>query len=290
MTTGHTLKAGGYGAQTPDDPAGILKSFYAPLMQPGVVAYTLSGVFAQHGSGQVAGHFSVAQRSVLPAIADWGIYHSQPITNGATPTAEFRLNFPTDHTGLAYAYVEYAGAGALAFKEVSTRFLPLRLQAHLTEVGDFPGGQTQGQRSSLSVRCAGLARGYYRARFRVEGMPFSTLFQRKPTPVYLAVYGEGNTPLDGPPLETQAKRWLNEYYTYQDRTPRPDFVRPLVESVQAPWWAALPLLGGDAYDVEFGLTSAQEVWLLFDYHGDANLTVTGLTLYRMDLKSALLSN
>ncbi|MCC7264709.1 MAG: hypothetical protein IT369_19510 [Candidatus Latescibacteria bacterium] len=290
MTTGHTLKAGGYGAQTPDDPAGILKSFYAPLMQPGVVTYTLSGVFAQHGSGQVAGHFSVAQRSVLPAIADWGIYHSQPIANGATPTAEFQLNFPTDRTGLAYAYVEYAGAGALAFKEVSTRFLPLRLEARLTEVGDFPGGQTQGQRSSLSVHCAGLARGYYRARFRVEGMPFSTLFQRKPTPVYLAVYGEGNTPLGGPPLETQAKRWLNGYYAYQDRIPRPDFVRPLVESIQAPWWAALPLLGGDAYDVEFGLSSAQEIWLLFDYHGDANLAVTGLTLYRMDLKSALLNN
>jgi hypothetical protein len=79
MTTGHAIKSGGYQAMAPKDQAGILRSYYAPLIQPGIVTYTLSGVYAQHAPGQVADHFSIAQRQILPAIADWGIFRAQPL-------------------------------------------------------------------------------------------------------------------------------------------------------------------------------------------------------------------
>lgn len=287
MTTGHSLKMGGYGAQAPANPAGILKSFYAPLMQPGVLTYTLKGAYAEHGAGQLAGHFSVVQRRALPAIADWGVYHHQTLAAAPAPT-EFRLNFPTDQTGLAYAYVEFAGVGSLAFKEVNTRFLPLRLGSRPFAVADYQGGQNAPQRATLSVHCGQLGRGYYRAVFHVRGLPLASFFQRKPAPVYMAVYADQNTPPGGPPLEAQATRWLNEYFAYQDPTPRGDFVRPVVESIQAPWWAAVPFVGGQAFELEFGLTDTQDAWLLFDYNGDAGVQVEGVTLYRIDLTSAAL--
>jgi len=283
-STGHTLKAGGFGAQAPDNKAGILRSYYAPLMQPGVITYALKGIAAEHAPGQVAGHFSVAQRQVLPAVADWAVYHTLPITEGA----EMRLNFSAGRTGLAYVYVEFAGAGALSYREVHNRFLPLRLEARRTEVGRFGEGQTAGQRAWMKVRCPQLPRGLYLAQYHLRGMAPGAFFQRKPAPVYMGVYADQNTPPGGPDLETQARRWLNEYYPLHHQGARPDFLRPLVESIQAPWWTAMPLVGEPVYQVEFGLSSPQDVWLLFDYNGDQNLSVEGVTLYRLDLRSAVL--
>lgn len=50
----------------------------------------------------------------------------------------------------------------------------------------------------------------------------------------------------------------------------------------------MPLVGEPVYQVEFGLSSPQDVWLLFDYNGDQNLSVEGVTLYRLNLRSAVL--
>ena len=288
-TTGLTLEAGGYEAQAPGDPAGILRSFYAPLIQPGVHTYTLSGVQAEHPAGQVAGHFTIAQRRVLPAVADWGIYHTQPIAKGPAPTSEVRQTFTNDQMGLAYAYVEFSGAGALAFEKISGRFLPLRLQAPMEEMGRYGGASTQDQRSTLKVGCGQLPRGYYLARYHLEGMAFGAFFKRKPASVYMAVYTDQYTPPGGPSLETQATRWLSEYYPVQNPTVRPDLIRPLVERKQAPWWTAVPVLGADAYELAFALPSAGEVWLLLDYDGDAGIEAEGVSLYRMDLASATLT-
>lgn len=288
--TGHALESGGYGAEAPKDAAGVLKSLYGPLIQPGITTYTLGGVHAEHAPGQVAGHFTVAQRQILPALADWGVFRSQPIPKAGTQEPAVKLSFHTTHTSLAYAYVEFSGAGALAFKEVQNRFVPLRLGARLSEVGRFEGEKADGNRSALGFQCEKLERGSYLARFNVKGSALGTLFERKPSPVYMAVYAAQNSPAGGPSLESQATRWLSGYIPFQDQTTRPEFIRPLVESIQAPWWTAVPLVGASAFELEFGLNHPQEIWLLYDYPGDAGLELGDLALYRVELSSAALDD
>jgi hypothetical protein len=148
----------------------------------------------------------------------------------------------------------------------------------------------EGSRTSLGLRCEGLERGYYLARYRLKGSAFSAFFARKPAPVRLAVQADQNTPAGGPTLEAQATRWLDEYYSPQDRSARPDYIRPLVESVLAPWWTALPLVGAEAYQLEFGLSNAQDIWLLFEYGGEAGLQVEKVILYRIELSSPALGD
>ncbi|MCC7265428.1 MAG: hypothetical protein IT369_23230, partial [Candidatus Latescibacteria bacterium] len=76
MTTGQATAPVGFGAQAPPNPAGILKSYYAPLIQPGVSAYWLTGLVAQNTPGEVAGHLVVGQRQTVPALSDWGVFHA----------------------------------------------------------------------------------------------------------------------------------------------------------------------------------------------------------------------
>jgi hypothetical protein len=287
MTTGQALEGGAFGAQAPKHPAGILKSYYTPLIQPGVTTYFLTDVHADHAPGQVAGHFALAQRQVLPAVADWGVFHTQPITDAGLRT---KLSFFTAHTGLGYVYVEFAGAGALAFREITSRFVPVHLTSHLSELRRFEGKKTNKNHPSLGVYCENLERGYYLARYHLKGSALGAFFERNPVPVYMAVYAAQNSPAGGPSLEAQATRWLSEYFAFQDQTPRPNFIRPLVESIQAPWWTAVPLVGASAYELEFGLDQAQEVWLLFDYLGNAGLELAEIALYRVQLSSSVQGN
>ena len=67
-------------------------------------------------------------------------------------------------------------------------------------------------------------------------------------------------------------------------------MRPTVESVQPPWWTAVPLVGKRAYEVDFGLRKTQEVWLLIDYPGDADLRIEGITLYHQVLSASALAD
>jgi hypothetical protein len=288
MTTGQATAPVGFGAQAPPNPAGILKSYYAPLIQPGVSSYWLTGLVAENAPGEVAGHLVVGQRQTVPALSDWGVFHATPITSAGQPASAARTTFYSDFAGLGYAFVEFSGVGALTFTEAKTRFLPLHLGSRRVEVHRFPGtsGTSGTSGSRFGVRCENLGKGYYVAHFELQGTAAGTLLERKPDPVYLAVYAAQNSPAGAPPLETQAARWLQGYYPLQDPTPRPDFLRPMVESVQAPWWTAVPLIGGSAYELGFALNQTQEIWLLFDYPGNQGLELAGITLYRQDRSTA----
>jgi hypothetical protein len=282
-TTGQPTPAGGYRAEAPGHRAGILRSFYGPLVQPGTITYALTDVQASNAPGQVAGHFAVARRWVLPAVAAWGIYSAYPLAAGSVQGRNPRLAFHADRTSLAYVYVEFAGAGSLEFSEAESRFMPIHLNARLEEVRRFAGGEADREHPSLGFRCENLPRGYYLARYQLRGRAFSTFFERKPVPVHLGVYAAQNGPPDHPSLEAQVGRWFNQGFAFQDAAARPDFVRPLVESIQAPWWTALPLVGASAYEFEFGLDRDQEVWLVFDYGGDTGLSLEEIALYRLEL-------
>lgn len=281
-TTGQVTPSGGYRAEAPKHQAGILRSYYGPLVQPGIITYVLKDVLAANAPGQVAGHFAIARREVLAAVADWGIYNTCPLAVSGVQDPGAHLVFHAARTSLAYAYVEFAGAGSLAFEGVENRFLPIHLNTRLAEVRRFEGSPSDGEHPSLKVRCENLARGYYLARFKLRGAAFSAFFEREPAPVYLAVFAAQNSPPSSS-LEAQASRWLTKHLAFQDATPRPDFVRPLVERIQAPWWTAMPWVGSSAYEFEFSLDQAQEIWLGFDYGGPADLSLEEIVLYRLDL-------
>ncbi|MBI2505481.1 MAG: hypothetical protein HYW07_19895, partial [Candidatus Latescibacteria bacterium] len=287
MTTGHAIKAGGFGAQAPG-PAGVLKAYYAPLIQPGINSYSLSEVYAENAPGQVAGHLIIAQRRTLPAISDWGIFHSCPIASTGDTLRTANLSFLTDFTGLSYAYVEFAGAGALAFKEARTRFLPIHFGARYEEVRHFPSTGAPATRAHMGVHCENLEKGFYLVRFELKGTAFGTFFERRPVPVSMAVYAAQNTPKGfSVSLADQASNWFSVNLALQDPHPRPDVLRPLVESLQAPWWTAVPVAGSGAFEMEFGLHTPQDVWLLIDYPGPAALQLEGITLYRKILSTPL---
>ena len=55
------------------------------------------------------------------------------------------------------------------------------------------------------------------------------------------------------------------------------------EVLAAPWWASVPVLGRDAYELSCRVRQQGLVWFLFQYYGPADLDLREVVVYRQHL-------
>ena len=118
----------------------------------------------------------------------------------------------------------------------------------------------------------GLDKGHYSVRFAVEGTVLKTWFKRFPESVYMAVF---SAPTGAAPGEFSVPltHWFLTDMKYGG-----EVARPLVESLQAPWWSSVPS-GDKAFKLFFSLPESQDVFFLIKYAGPESLRLDGLALY-----------
>ncbi|MCH2662608.1 DUF4824 family protein, partial [bacterium] len=106
---------------------------------------------------------------------------------------------------------------------------------------------------------------------------FGTFFERLPTPIKSAVYA-GSVPTEQ--LQTMVYQWFGmERYDWSTVSD-PNYLRPLIESLQPPWWLSIPGAEDQARELRFTLQRPQDVWLLLHYDGPHDLELTNIVLYR----------
>ena len=107
-------------------------------------------------------------------------------------------------------------------------------------------------------------------------MPFSSFFDRSPTPIKIAVYAK---PDDPDLLQKMAYEWFHTERYQWTTLGSPDYVRPLQEGIHPPWWLSIPF-ADHTRELRFTLTRDQDVWFLLHYDGPEKLDLTDIVLYQ----------
>jgi len=255
-----------------------------PPLTPGLYRLVFPDLRFEANPDRVAGHLMIVHRYTVPAVSRWSKRFSQPLLGGENPGS---LLFHRDYTGLGYVYVEFSGAGEVSFQRSQLTFFPGEIRSRSTEVDRAPiedGGLLDDGRIALGINRPTLEQGHYRVCFEMAGSTFATLFQRRPPAVAIAAYtGPLETQAQRDALQVQARSWFIQDREILRTTGDPRYIRPLIESIQPPWWLSVPFVGKRFFELEFYLTETRNVWLLLKYEGDVDLRVENVVLYKETL-------
>jgi hypothetical protein len=257
-------------------PAALINSSYMPFLMPGIYRLELPDLSAVPDSGQVSGHLIVPTRYSVPAVSRWETRLSRPLVGGDSQAAE--LIFRVERPLVGYIYVEFSGSGALSFRQLRLTYFPSPVQGRSTFVHRFavePGSPEEP--IVLGASYPSLPAGHYRVLFDVQGSAFSAFFERQPAPLVMAVYAG---PVSAEQLHELVRQWFTQDRVGFHTVVSPQYVRPLIESVQPPWWLSMPFGTDTARQLDFAIAQPQDVWFLMHYAGPADLRVNSIALYR----------
>ena len=256
-----------------------------PFLMPGMCVVELEDLESTHPEGMVPGHAIVSVKRGLGIVTECELRISQPLVARENQAA--KLGFVVDQQLLGRLHIEFTGRGRFAVAVPRLSVYPF-VTVEEADPATPLEGLTDPDPDDGVVAAVGrlsLGAGHYRARFNLEGSVWPSLFERKPPPVTLAAYAGLDRIVDGERLEQLARLW-----SVQDRAPfgtvlQPKgFIRPQVERVAAPWWMAMPILGDRAYELDFILPEAGDVWLLLKYAGPHEIRVAGATIRALNLR------
>lgn len=263
---GDQLEDGGFVAD--GSSRGTLAAYFMPIQVPGLYRIVTDGVVATDKQTAFVSH----QRT-LPAQQPWGEHMRIPV--GAGTDSIFRFDYYLDRLQFGYLHFVYGGSGVLkvgaSHQDLHARTLPLRLE----ETARFDLRQASGPYAARD----NFSPGSYVARFRIAGGALSTMTQRQPVPVKMAVVvtDGANVPFE------QLQPWFDSRRRMQEVISGPDVVQPQREALVAPWWVSVPVVGDSMYELNFLVRRPGPVWVLFQYDGEAHLHLEEIVVYRQQL-------
>ncbi len=267
LREGDRLADGSFAADA-SSPGGALAAYYMPIQLPGVYRIVTENVAVD---GEQTAYIS--HQRTLPALQPWVERLRFPMHGELDGTQRF--DYYHDRLQLGYLHFVYSGSGTLRLGETTQIFHARRLPLRLEEAArvDFRDASPP-----YSAR-EDLQQGRYLARFHLTGGALSTLTQRQPTPVKMAVFVADGTPIpfhDLLPWYSSQRRW-------HDIISQPQDVQPQRELLAAPWWASVPIAGDQVFELSFLVRQPGPVWILFQYDGPADLSLAEIVVYRQHL-------
>ena len=270
LREGKALEDGSFSADEDSSP-GTLAAYYMPIQLPGLYRVVTRGVVAEGTQTAYVSH----QRT-LPALQPWS--ERQRIPVGAGQDGTFRFDYYHDRLQLGYLHYVYSGTGSLRFGHTTQDFHARRLQLRQEEAARFDFRRTPGPHAARD----NLEQGRYLARFQLAGGALSTLTEKQPTPAKMAVVVSDGSDV---PFE-RLKPGYDSPRRMHHIIAGPDGVQPQREALAAPWWASVPLVGDDVYELSFLVREEGIVWFLFQYDGPADLDLEEIVVYRQHLDVA----
>ena len=236
-------------------PAGLVgySKIPMPLLgapHPGIYRLDFRGLQVKSPDREISGYLTLTRRYTVPAVSEWGTSSNYPLTGGKIE-GDQSLVFEVHRHRICYIHTHYTGTGDLTLEGIRATFFatPYPPEPKVSEI--LRKTHETHESPILAVhRIRNLPEGIYRVRFNLTGSTFSRFFERHPAPIKTAVY----------------------------TLPPP--ARPLVEGAHPPWWLSIPFAGDEARELRFILDKTQDVHVLLEYDGKAELDLTEIVLYR----------
>ena len=242
-------------AQPGHTPAGTFN--FSPIIMPwvgvphrGIYQLNFRGLRVNAPDGEISGYLTLSRRYTAPAVSRWGTRSNYALIAGKIDE-EISLVFAIDHPRICYIHGLYTGKGELSLDGIQATFYPLPAlpDPKISEVARIAPETREGPIHVVG-QIENLPKGHYRVRFNLTGSTFGRFFERHPAPIKTAVYS-----LPPPAL-------------------------PLSQGAHPPWWLSIPFSGDEACQLRFFLDRTQDVHLLLQYDGGADLDLTDIVLYR----------
>ena len=237
---------------TPAGKIGYSRLFMPLLGVPhrGVYLLNFRGLRVEAPDGEISGYLTLSRRYTVPAVSRWSTRSNQPLIGGKVD-GDQSLIFDIDRPRLCYVHSFYTGTGELALDGVRATMIPVRKlpEPLLTEI-DRVSHHAEERAIRAVHRFRDLPEGHYRVRFNLRGSTFKRFFERDPAPIKTAVY----------------------------TLPPP--AHPLSQGAHPPWWLSIPFADDEACQLRFILDRPQDVHVLLQYDGAADLELTAIVLYR----------
>lgn len=276
LTQDATQPDGGLHARPDETKSGFVNSSLMGTLNRGSYRLTFPGLRIDPHHGQVSGHFIIAHRYTVGAVAPWTSRSSFPLVGGAV-SEDYSLTFKVDQPSIVYTYCEYSGHGEVALDGILATFTPEPTGRNAIEIHRV-SHESQERPIQADITYFNLPAGHYRVGFDLNGSTFATAFRRHPAPIKTAV-------LTGPVSKDQLEEFSAIWFALAEHgsvtVSRPDYLRPLQEELHPPWWLSIPFTADHpARNLRFALTQPGDVRALLHYAGPADLDLIDVVLYR----------
>ncbi len=220
-------------------------------LQKGRYRLNFRGLRVEAAKGKISGHLTLSRRYTVPAVSLWSTTSNYPLIGGKL-NRDKSVIFDVDQPQLFYVHIFYTGTGELSLDEIRAEFfhLPQLADPIISEIART-GPVKRERPMQFARKISNLSKGIYLVRFNITGSSYWSFFERRPEPIKTAVYT-----LPPPAL-------------------------PLAYGAHPPWWLSIPFAGDETSELRFILDEAQDVHVLVQYDGEADLDLTGIVLYRV---------
>ncbi|MCE2440271.1 MAG: hypothetical protein J4F39_12690 [Candidatus Latescibacteria bacterium] len=226
---------------------------FTPLLRapyPGIYRLHFHGLHVDAPRDRIAGHLTRSRRYTVKVVSNWRTSTNLPLIGGRMD-GDHSLIFRIDRPLFCDVYTTYTGTGELALDGIRATYIPLPYlpEPEISEVERV--SHAARDRPIRAVhRFPDLPPGNYRVRYDLAGSTFSSFFERHPAPIRTAVY----------------------------TLPPP--ARPFTQGAHPPWWLSIPFAGEEVYELRFVLDEPQDVHVLLQYDGEADLDLKEIVLFR----------
>jgi hypothetical protein len=222
----------------------------------------------------------VLRRETVHAKSPWETRTIVPLTADRALT---EVIFHINRTALGFTYLHFSGSGSILLRQARLLHSPGFGKLTKREIHRAEGGE----RASPEVPLAHVARfpsvqpGSYSVDARLNGTTAHTLVDRASSPIVMAVFLE-ETESGGGTIRSRIRSWFGSKRDLVSLAAQGRPVFPQAESIQPPWWMAIPVLGADKYQLDFSVFEPVDVWVALKYDGPLDIVLDEIVLTQID--------
>ena len=260
---------------------GLVARAYMPILEPGSYVLKLPDLQVQSiDEVPVPGHLLLLRRETVHAKSIWETRMTLPLI------ADRELNeliFHINRTALGFTYLHFSGSGLLRLRRARLLHSPGFAHLRSREIRRAEGGVRPSTEIPLALvaRFPNLQPGGYAVTAELSGMTAQTLVDRASSPIAMAVFLEESESVGGA-IEDRIRSWFGSKRDLVSVAEQGRPVMPLIETIQPPWWMAIPVLGADKYQLAFLVFRPGDVWVALKYGGPLDIALDHFVLKQIE--------
>jgi hypothetical protein len=260
---------------------GLVARAYMPILEPGSYVLKLPNLEVRsEGAVRAPGHLLMLRRETVHAKSIWETRTILPLTADRDRTD---IIFHINRTALGFTYLHFGGSGSILLRRARLLHSPGFGNLKRREIHRAKGGERPSPEAPLAhmARFPSIQPGSYSVTARLRGTTAHTLMDRSPLPIEMAVFLQEPDSSAGA-VEDRIRSWFGSQRELVSLAAQARPVFPKIETIQPPWWMAIPVLGADKYQLEFSLFKPAEVWVALKYGGPLDIGLDEIVLTQIE--------
>ena len=252
----------------------ITNYYFNKRLNPGIYSFQIPDLTYSNSKIALLGHILLSQRNTVQAVSNYETKQPFVLLDGGEAQKNMVLQ-ATNHM-IGYLKIVHSGGDTMSFSKIKVAFTPKRLLN--TKRTKFLHIDNEGNSNQSSLLASSvLPEGKFNATFNISGNTISSLFEKHPRPLQLAIYYTSVNE-----AVSHYQHMVNLWFSYDHDTnmaiKNQTYFYPKLESVQPIWKTFLPFLS-KGFNVSFELPKRGTVWLLAKYEGPLNIKIDSVTLF-----------